>query len=173
MELLIIRGMKIRGFMSSPAPLRCSFMTQSLPPASQASCLTGSQWSHLQSYSFWNLFTPTGFAQRTRLWKLKMYMSALLLAGSVLLCLARDGEDLIQNKGFQHQAGLRTGNITQSLSQLAKETKIKSCLRMSSDIRWPCQKLFAKCSSVFELKKPSLPPNCNFRIQATEQRGMM
>lgn len=61
-------------------------------------------------------------------------MSALLLAGSILLCLARDEEDLsMQNKGFQHQAGQRTGNTPQSLSQLAKEIEIKSCLGIPSD----------------------------------------
>lgn len=61
-------------------------------------------------------------------------MSALLLAGSALLCLARDGDDLsVQNKGFQHQAGQRTGNTPQSLSQLAKETEIKNSPRISSD----------------------------------------
>lgn len=85
-----------------------------------------------------------GFAQKAQLQRLKMKVSVSQLAGSFLLCLSRDGEDLsMQKNGFQNQVCQRTGNTPQSLPQVAKEIEVKGCLRISSDHLAPLQKLIA------------------------------
>lgn len=100
-----------------------------------------------------------GFAQKTQLQKLKMYVSVLQLTGSFLLCLSRDGEDLsMQNKGFQNQACQRTGNTPQSLSQVAKETEIKGCLRIPSALLVALSEINCHVFLCFWIKKRPYHP---------------
>lgn len=133
MELLIIRGRKIRGFMSSPSTPELQLHNTVSP-----SCLPSLQFNRLPVIKFTELqllksFYSYRICSKDLIMKIEN-VHVSLTAGSILLCLARDGEDFfLQNKGFQHQAGQRTGITPQSLSQLAKEIEIKNCLRIPSD----------------------------------------